>query len=210
MAGNHWYAAGLEHVWLPYAQMKTMRPPLPVERTQGCRIVLADPDIAIDPRFTSNNARTQNRSELEAAIQAVFGELTGSEAIDRLTEAQIAYGSINSVHDLIAHPQLRTRPMQVHGRTVQVPAPAGWLAQVYPNPSTAPAPLRLLLQTERSGEVRLTLRDALGRVVTQQTAQVGAGATTLPLEAGAGLATGVYLLHVCQGEQQQVLKLVRQ
>src|SRR5665213_2471799 len=37
-----WYAAGLEHIWLPYAQMKTASPPLPVVRTEGSRIVLAD------------------------------------------------------------------------------------------------------------------------------------------------------------------------
>ena len=43
-----WYAAGLGHVWLPYAQMKTAAPPLPVVRTQGCRIVLADGRELID------------------------------------------------------------------------------------------------------------------------------------------------------------------
>jgi adenosylmethionine-8-amino-7-oxononanoate aminotransferase len=43
-----WYQAGLAHVWLPYAQMKTMRPPLPVVRTEGCRIVLADGRELID------------------------------------------------------------------------------------------------------------------------------------------------------------------
>jgi adenosylmethionine-8-amino-7-oxononanoate aminotransferase len=43
-----WYQAGFEHVWLPYAQMKTMRPPLAVARTQGCRIVLADGRELID------------------------------------------------------------------------------------------------------------------------------------------------------------------
>ena len=37
-----WYAAGLEHIWLPYAQMKTAPAPLPVVRTQGTRIHLAD------------------------------------------------------------------------------------------------------------------------------------------------------------------------
>ena len=37
-----WYAGGIEHVWLPYAQMKTASPPLPVVRTQGSRIQLAD------------------------------------------------------------------------------------------------------------------------------------------------------------------------
>jgi adenosylmethionine---8-amino-7-oxononanoate aminotransferase len=43
-----WYEAGLAHIWLPYAQMKTARPPLPVARTHGCRIVLADGRELID------------------------------------------------------------------------------------------------------------------------------------------------------------------
>ena len=87
-----------------------------------CRIVLEQPEIATDPRFSSNTVRTRHRVELEAAIQAVFGRLTYAEATDRLTDAQTAYGSINSVHDLIRHPQLRTRRMEVHGRDVLVPA----------------------------------------------------------------------------------------
>jgi adenosylmethionine---8-amino-7-oxononanoate aminotransferase len=37
-----WYAEGLDHVWLPYAQMKTMAPPLAVTATHGSRIRLAD------------------------------------------------------------------------------------------------------------------------------------------------------------------------
>jgi adenosylmethionine-8-amino-7-oxononanoate aminotransferase len=43
-----WYAAGLPHVWLPYTQMKTAAPPLPVARTEGCRIILADGRELID------------------------------------------------------------------------------------------------------------------------------------------------------------------
>jgi adenosylmethionine-8-amino-7-oxononanoate aminotransferase len=43
-----WYRSGLAHVWLPYAQMKTMRPPLAVARTEGCRIVLVDGRALID------------------------------------------------------------------------------------------------------------------------------------------------------------------
>src|SRR5215468_10555257 len=43
-----WYEAGLDHIWLPYAQMKTARPPLPVAGTQGCRIRLADGRELID------------------------------------------------------------------------------------------------------------------------------------------------------------------
>src|ERR1700683_3709886 len=43
-----WYAAGLNHVWLPYAQMKTVAPPLAVTATHGSRIVLADGRELID------------------------------------------------------------------------------------------------------------------------------------------------------------------
>ena len=43
-----WYQAGLAHVWLPYAQMKTARPPLAVARTMGSRIVLADGRELVD------------------------------------------------------------------------------------------------------------------------------------------------------------------
>src|SRR5580704_8361537 len=43
-----WYTAGLDHVWLPYAQMKTLGPPLAVVATDGCRIKLADGRELID------------------------------------------------------------------------------------------------------------------------------------------------------------------
>ena len=92
------------------------------EWSSFCKVVLGDESIAADPRFTGNLARIQNRTVLDEAVQAVFGRLTYAEAVDRLTEAQTAYGAINSVHDLINHPQLRTREMKVGGRSVQVPA----------------------------------------------------------------------------------------
>jgi adenosylmethionine-8-amino-7-oxononanoate aminotransferase len=40
--------AGLEHLWLPYAQMKTAPLPLAVKATRGCRLVLADGRELID------------------------------------------------------------------------------------------------------------------------------------------------------------------
>lgn len=87
-----------------------------------CQLVLREDHLCGDPRFNSNAARTQNREQLEAAIQAVFATLSYAEAVDRLTQAQTAYGAINSVEDLIRHPQLHTRPMTVHGHTVEIPA----------------------------------------------------------------------------------------
>ncbi len=43
-----WYTRGLPHIWLPYTQMKTARPPLAVELTRGSRIVLADGRELVD------------------------------------------------------------------------------------------------------------------------------------------------------------------
>src|ERR1700720_643546 len=43
-----WYKAGLEHIWLPYAQMKRTNRPVPVIRTRGSRIELADGRELID------------------------------------------------------------------------------------------------------------------------------------------------------------------
>ena len=103
-----------------------------------CKIVLDDESISVDPRFMGNSARMQNRTVLDEAVQAVFGRLTYAEAVDRLTEAQTAYGAINSVHDLISHSQLRTREMNVGGRPVQVPA-SPYMTE-WDDPTFRPAP----------------------------------------------------------------------
>ena len=89
-----------------------------------CQHVLQDPALAEDPRFVDSATRNRHRDEIEALIQAVIGQLTGAQVADRLTEAQTPFGAINSVIDLIHHPQLRTRQVRVRGRTVEMPAPA--------------------------------------------------------------------------------------
>ena len=87
-----------------------------------CRVVLDDELLSKDPRFFSNAARTRHREDLEVMIQGVFSGLSHAQAMDRLTDAQTAYGAINSVRDLIGHPKLRTRAMTVNGHSVEVPA----------------------------------------------------------------------------------------
>jgi crotonobetainyl-CoA:carnitine CoA-transferase CaiB-like acyl-CoA transferase len=89
-----------------------------------CEHVLQQPALAQDPRYIDSPARSHHRDEIEALIQAVIGRLTYGQTADRLTEAQTPFGSINSVLDLIHHPQLRTRRVQVRGRAVEMPAPA--------------------------------------------------------------------------------------
>ena len=42
MSTPAWLAAGMDHIWLPYTQMATANPPLPVVSSSGCRLRLAD------------------------------------------------------------------------------------------------------------------------------------------------------------------------
>lgn len=87
-----------------------------------CRAFMQDASVATDARYVTNDLRVQHRVALEAKVQAVFSSLDYARAVQRLTAAQTAYGAINSVADLIKHPQLRTRPMPVNGQTALVPA----------------------------------------------------------------------------------------
>lgn len=95
-------------------------------------------------------------------------------------------------------------------RTVAVPLAAGLLVQAYPNPSAPAQGITLAIRTDQAGPLTWQLTDVLGRLLSQQRAHLGVGAATLPLEASGSLPTGVYLLRVQQGGQQQTLKLVRQ
>ena len=89
-----------------------------------CQHVLQQADLAHDPRYADSASRGRHREDIEEMIQALIGRLTYGQVADRLTEAQTPFGSINSVLDLIHHPQLRTRQVQVRGRMVEMPAPA--------------------------------------------------------------------------------------
>src|SRR5690349_10571982 len=71
-----WYAGGLEHVWLPYAQMKTALSPLPVVRTHGSRIILADGRELIDGVASWWTAcHGYNHPHIAQAVKTQLGQL---------------------------------------------------------------------------------------------------------------------------------------
>lgn len=87
-----------------------------------CKLVLRRPELLEDARCKGNAARVEHRTFVDGTVAEVFATLTSATVVDRLTEAQTAFGQINSVYDLIQHPQLRTHRMPVHGREIDVPA----------------------------------------------------------------------------------------
>jgi crotonobetainyl-CoA:carnitine CoA-transferase CaiB-like acyl-CoA transferase len=79
------------------------------EWARFCADVLQRPEMATDARFSSNPNRVQHRAELDAAITASFSGLTVEQVIARLDAAQIANARMNTVQELIDHPQLAAR-----------------------------------------------------------------------------------------------------
>jgi len=86
-----WYAAGRPYAWPPYAQTKTAPPPLPVVRTHGSRLVLADGRELVDGigswwtachGYNHPHIAAAVRDQLEAMPHVMFGGLTHQPALD--------------------------------------------------------------------------------------------------------------------------------
>lgn len=85
-----------------------------------CRLVLRRPDLVDHPRFRSNELRLRHRAELEPLIEELLAGDTRAEVLARLESADVPYGALNEVADLVAHPQLAARE-----RWLEVESPAG-------------------------------------------------------------------------------------
>jgi itaconate CoA-transferase len=97
------------------------------EWARFCTDVIRRPEMATDARFASNPRRVEHRDELDAAITDAFRGLTAGQVIERLDAAQIANARMNTVQELIAHPQLASR-----GRWREVDSPAGPVRMLKP------------------------------------------------------------------------------
>ncbi len=97
------------------------------EWARFCADVLRQPDVATDLRFVTGTARVAHRAELHAAINAVFGALTGAEALERLEAAGIANARLNTVQEFLDHPQLVERD-----RWQDVESPVGTISALKP------------------------------------------------------------------------------
>lgn len=47
-APSNWFQTGLDHIWIPYAQMKTMPVPAPIAATRGTELLMPDGQSLID------------------------------------------------------------------------------------------------------------------------------------------------------------------
>ncbi|MCT4477314.1 CoA transferase [Peribacillus frigoritolerans] len=92
-----------------------------------CEKVLESPDLAIDSQFISNSMRVSNRDLLKPIINTAFQKLNADQVIDLLEKAKIANARLNTINDLIKHPQLRER-----NRWREIHSPVGTLKALLP------------------------------------------------------------------------------
>jgi adenosylmethionine-8-amino-7-oxononanoate aminotransferase len=102
-----WFTQGFPHIWTPYSQMKTAAPPLPVARTGGVRIHLADGRVLIDGiaswwtachGYNHPHIRAAMIAQLETMPHVMFGGLTHEPALTLARRlAEMLPGDLNRV-----------------------------------------------------------------------------------------------------------------
>jgi len=88
-----------------------------------CAQVLERAPIAEDPQFATNSDRYRNREALDTVVDEIFSTLTRDAVVERLKLGRVAYGAVNSVADLSAHPQLRRQNVATPSGSAALVAP---------------------------------------------------------------------------------------
>jgi itaconate CoA-transferase len=86
--------------------------------------VLGDGALAADPRFATNAERMKRRVETDGKVAAAFAAHDVETLSRKLAASDIAFGRVNDVAGLIAHPHLRRISVETPSGPVSYPAPA--------------------------------------------------------------------------------------
>lgn len=91
-----------------------------VQNDRGWRSLVTDvfgcPEYAEHPHFRTNELRVQHRRECDAFVSSRTAQWTTAQLDDRLAEAGVPAAQVNTLVDVISHPQLAERD---RWRTVQ-------------------------------------------------------------------------------------------
>ena len=116
-----------------------------------CDVVMHNPPLADEPRYSTNEARVENRATLEMLIESEFQKRPRSEVMDLLAQADLATAAVNDVPAVMGHRQLESRD-----RWVSVASPGGEIPALLPPHNlrgTAPLMGRVPFLGEHTAEV---------------------------------------------------------
>ena len=84
--------------------------------------VLERPELVDHPLYATNPVRMQRRAEVDGMVQAFFARHSRAEMEAKLRAARIAYGAVNDLADLSAHPHLRRQRVLSETGEIDMPA----------------------------------------------------------------------------------------
>jgi itaconate CoA-transferase len=76
-----------------------------------CRKVIEKPELLDNPRFTTVEGRRKNRAELEETIENIFLQRDHSHWLGQLKKAELPYGEVRGIAQVLAHPQVVARKL---------------------------------------------------------------------------------------------------
>ncbi len=76
-----------------------------------CRKVIERPELLDDPRFASVQSRRKNRGVLEETIENIFLERDHHHWLAQLKKAELPYGEVRGIAQVLAHPQVAARKL---------------------------------------------------------------------------------------------------
>ena len=88
-----------------------------------CAHMLEAPGLALEAGFESNNARVANRAAVDARVAAAFAGLSKDAAAARLRAGNTAFGFVNDMAGLAAHPALRRVVVETPNGPASIVAP---------------------------------------------------------------------------------------
>ena len=91
------------------------------EWVRFCTTVLQSPEIARHPLFSTNPDRVRHREALNEFIRKALASINKETFIARLRQAQVAYGLIRSVEEVLHHPALSMAEVDTPTGPVQLP-----------------------------------------------------------------------------------------
>jgi itaconate CoA-transferase len=82
-----------------------------------CRDVLDRPDLASNQAYADNSGRLADRQRIEAEVASSFATLGTETLLERLEAADVPYGIMQDVPEVVTHPQLAERGRWVTAST---------------------------------------------------------------------------------------------
>ncbi|PPQ81281.1 hypothetical protein CVT25_015065 [Psilocybe cyanescens] len=99
--------------------------------------VLEDPSLATNPKFATNDARVENRTDLLDIITGVLVKHTKDYWLERFTGIGVPFGPINNIEQTFKHPQhgragkikLVAPAVAYNGQKMAIRFPPPWLSE---------------------------------------------------------------------------------